>query len=242
MKQWFLITLFGLLALSGCLDNDSNGDTTPNGEATGNGYPGGAFLAQLGRVSDAEGGGEPSLGVTPDGVWYTNIFSNVYRSTDDGATWENLGDPNPGIPNNDPDLAVDMDGVIWESRLYALVCNAVSVSQDGGDSWTNSQAVCNLPVGDRQYVVPTRDCEAFLYWHQVPTFYQTVMRTTDCGNTWLPTGPAELPDGHLLVTEGSSWGGGGFYNQVTDSTFITYTRSPGIVATTQEAPGFSVTR
>lgn len=223
-----------LVSLAGCI---SDGETNETPES-----PAGPFLQTLGLVSESAGAGEPSLGVAPDGTWYTNIGSLVHQSKDNGTTWTNLGDPNPGIPNNDPDLAVDMDGVIWESRLYSLVCNAVSVSQDGGATWTNSQAVCNLPVGDRQYVVPTRDCEAFLYWHQVPTFYQTVMRTTDCGTTWLPTGPGETPDGHLLLTEGSSWGGGGFYNPVTDSTFMTYTRSPGVLSTTAEAPGFSVTR
>ncbi len=206
------------------------------------------FVSHITLVSNERGGGEPSLGVTPDGVLFTNIFSRVYRSLDNGSTWQEMTTPTSQIPNNDPDLAVDLDGVVWESRLYALACNAVSVSRDQGETWFTHPAVCNGPVGDRQYVVPTKDCTAYLYWHQVPTFYQTVMKTTDCGLTWTPTGPAETPDGHLLVNDGSSWGGGGFYNTVSGSTFITYTRSPGLAGfvspelVAKEAPGYSVTR
>ncbi len=204
-------------------------------------------LQVLTLVSESDGFGEPSLGVTPEGIIFTNLGSFIYRSNDGGHTWENVGDPAPLYPNNDPDLAVDLDGNIWESRLYALVCNEVSVSQDLGSSWETSPVVCNLPVGDRQYVVPTKDCEAFLYWHQVPSFQQTVMRTADCGATWLPTNFAESLDHHLLVNEGSTWGGGGFYNPVTDSVFLTYTRAVGTfsedvvgLVNDKPHPGFSV--
>ncbi len=244
-----LAILLTLPALAGCLDGGSDDPVANPGAPDPFAAP---FLSTITRISETRGGGESSMGVTPDGVLFTNIFSEVYRSDDNGSTWQNLGNPFPLIPNNDPDLAVDADGVVWESRLYALACNAVSVSQDGGATWTNNPVVCNGPVGDRQYVVPTKDCTAYLYWHQVPTFYQTVMKTTDCGVTWLPTGPAETPDGHLLVTDGSSWGGGGFWNPTTGSVFLTYTRSPGLADAVAEAaaetnladeyPAFSVTR
>ncbi|MGB1586694.1 MAG: sialidase family protein [Thermoplasmatota archaeon] len=235
-----ILAVLLLAGLAGCIEDGTSG---PSQEPAAVEPP---FLQVLTRISESDGGGEPSLGVSPDGVWYTNIYSDVYRSDDEGHTWQNLGDPAAPIPNNDPDLAVDRDGVIWESRLYALACNEVSVSQDGGATWTTAPVVCNGPVGDRQYVVPTQDCTAYLYWHQIPTFYQTVMKSTDCGLTWLPTGPAETPDGHLLVTEGSSWGGGGFHNDVTGSTYLTYTRNQGVVdgAVLGEParPGTSITR
>ncbi len=225
------------------------GESGPGTAARDEEPAGDSGLQVLTLISEFEASGEPSLGVTPDGVIFTNLGSLVFRSTDGGSTWENVGDPAPLYPNNDPDLAVDLDGNIWESRLYALVCNEVSVSQDMGDSWSTFPIVCNLPVGDRQYVVPTKDCEAFLYWHQVPSFQQTVMRTSDCGATWLPTGFAESPDHHLLINEGSTWGGGGFYNPVTDSVFLTYTRNTGLVTedtlgliNDKPHPGFSVTR
>lgn len=248
MQKALLVLPLLLVGLAGCL---TDGGPDPETEGVISGQPEfhEAFLAESLIISDVDGGGEPSMGVTPDGTIFTNIFSDVYRSEDNGATWTNLGDPAAPIPNNDPDLAVDRDGVVWESRLYALACNEVSVSQDKGESWSTFPVVCNGPVGDRQYVIPTENCEAFLYWHQVPTFYQTVMRTDDCGTTWLPTGPAETPDHHLLINEGSSWGGGGFYNAVTGSVFMTYTRSPGLVTENlvgqiddSEHPGFSVTR
>ncbi|MGB1557902.1 MAG: sialidase family protein [Oceanococcaceae bacterium] len=229
MKYPLLAALCGVLALTACDGGRNAEPASARDTAAAEGEAPVSELQVLTLVSNTDGFGEPSLGVTPEGVIFTNLGSLVYRSKDGGHTWENVGDPAPLYPNNDPDLAVDLDGNIWESRLYALICNEVSVSQDLGESWSTFPAVCNLPVGDRQYVVPTKDCEAFLYWHQVPSFHQTVMHTSDCGATWLPTNFAESLDHHLLINEGSTWGGGGFYNPVTDSVFLTYTRAVGSI-------------
>ncbi|HWG91650.1 MAG TPA: sialidase family protein [Candidatus Thermoplasmatota archaeon] len=204
-------------------------------------------------VDPAGGLGEPSLGVTPSGVLFTNGGSAadpmiVYRSRDNGTTWENIGFAPELIPNLDPDLAVDVDGTVWANVLY-VGCNAVAVSRDEGETWTMNPAVCNGPVGDRQYVIPTKGGTAYLYYHQLPTFYQTGMKTTDYGLTWVPTGPMEFPDHHLLVNGGSGWGGGGFWNPVTDSVFATYTwNTAGVVDVLLggdggvRVPAFSVTR
>ena len=40
---------------------------------------------------------------------------------------------------------------------------------------------------DRQYVVPTTGGTAYLYSHQLPTFWQMAAKTTDYGVTWIPT-------------------------------------------------------
>lgn len=211
-------------------------------------------VARVVTVVDPEGGmGEPSLGVTPDGVLFTTGVDHdaatnydsgaVFRSRDGGATWEKVGAPTSPFPNFDPDLAVDQDGAVWYDILW-LGCNAVAVSRDQGDSWTMNPVVCNGPVGDRQYVIPTKGGEAFLYFHQLPTFQQTAMRTTDYGATWLPTGPAEGLDAHhLVLNEGSGWGGGGFWNPATESVFFTYTWfADGVAGGGSWSPAFSVTR
>lgn len=216
-----------------------------------------AVVARLTAVLDAEGGmGEPSLGVAADGTLFGNGRANngaqfdpgaAYRSRDGGATWEKLGAPTDPMPNLDPDLAVDADGVVWFDTLY-VGCTTVSVSRDQGDTWsTPNPLACVPPAGDRQYVIPTKGGTAYTYAHNLPTFYQIGAKTTDYGQTWTPLGPVEgLPTHHLLVNEGTGWGGGGFWNPTTDSVFFTYTwfvnTAPGATAGRTAHPAAHVTR
>ncbi|MFA5943986.1 MAG: sialidase family protein [Candidatus Thermoplasmatota archaeon] len=234
------LALAAVLFAAGCLDSDSAPAAPPDLPAV----PAPPFVLVESIIALDDAGSEPSLGVTPAGYLFTDLGSNVYRSTDEGRTWEFMADPNAPVPNFDPDLAVSVDGTVWESRLY-IGCAAVASSQDDGKTWTSNPAVCPLAGGDRQYVVPTTDCEAYLYFHQLPTFYQTATKTTDCGVTWIPTGPPEFPDHFLLANGGSGWGGGGFYNPVTGSVFFTfsYSHAQGLDQPVDVAgAGFTVTR
>ncbi|HLE96955.1 MAG TPA: hypothetical protein VI997_06240, partial [Candidatus Thermoplasmatota archaeon] len=218
-------------------------------------------VASANGIVDPDGGqGEPSLGITADGVLWTHgrstrglpavpVFGGllnrgggtVYRSADEGITWEKVATPHL-FPDLDPDLAVDKDGVIWDDILY-VGCNSVAVSRDDGATWATHPAVCNLPIGDRQYVIPTSGGTAYLYFHQLPTFQQTGMKTTDYGRTWIPTGPMEgLAPHHLLTDEGSGWGGGGFWNEKRDSVWATYTWFEGGLSDGAWYPAASVTR
>lgn len=203
-------------------------------------------LARVVSVIDPAGGrGEPSLGVAPDGTLYANgpgrnaagVNSGaVYASTDGGATWEKIATPTL-TPDFDPDLAVDVDGTIWFDTLW-LGCSSAASSRDGGKTWTTSPLACVPPGGDRQYVIPTKGGTAYIYAHSLPTFYQSVAKTTDYGRTWTPLGSAEGVGHHLLVNGGSGWGGGGFWNAATDSVFLTYSWFEG----DKWFPAFSVTR
>lgn len=199
------------------------------------------FVRVESLVAPNDSGAEPSLGVAPDGTLYTDLFSNVYQSKDNGTSWTNLGDPNPNIPNNDPDLAVDVDGTVWESRLYGAACNAVSVSRDAGATWTHNQAACVGPVHDRQYVIPTKGGTAYLYSHQLPSFQQLAMKTTDYGATWLPTMPPEGAGNVIFVTGSSGWGGGGFWNPQKDSVWLTFTFNKGSALSSETHAGYART-
>ncbi len=219
-KGALLALLLATVALTGCIGSEELDQAATTPSAPG---PVEELIERTVSLIPDPGMGEPSLGVTSDGVLFTNGRDGAYRSTDGGQNWTALGDPTDPVPNFDPDLAVDKDGNVWFDVLY-LACNAVSVSQDGGDTWSPvNPLACNGPGGDRQYVVPTEGCEAFLYYHQLPTFHQTAVRTTDCGTTWVPTGPVEFPDHHLALNEGSGWGGGGFWNEATDTVHFTFT-------------------
>lgn len=230
-----------LLLTAGCLDDGKAPAATPDPVDPVLPQP---FVLVESLIASDDAGSEPSLGVTPEGHLFTDLGSNVYRSVDDGRTWQFMADPSAPVPNFDPDLAVSVDGTVWESRLY-IACAAVASSQDDGETWASNPAVCPLAGGDRQYVVPTEGGEAYLYFHQLPTFYQTAVKTTDYGLTWLPTGPVEFPDHILLANGGSGWGGGGFYNQATGSVFFTFSYSH--TGTTDQlqgvsGAGYSVTR
>jgi hypothetical protein len=242
MRVWLLAALMTTVAMAGCL-SDEGDDEGMNGEES-SANPAGIGIGTWAIISDSESGPEPSIGVAPTGELFTILSPLVYRSTDDGNTWENLGDPLEGLPNNDPDLAVDTDGTVWESRLYGTACNEVSVSQDLGDTWASNVAVCAGGGGDRQYVIPTQSGEAYLYWHDVPSLKQTAMKTTDYGATWLPLGIAESSTQAAFATGNSGWGGGGFWNQQTGSVFFTYSWNGGIQDNENlgSGPAYSITR
>lgn len=227
---------FLLVALSGCLSDDGLSDLpgTEEGDVP--------FVSHNTLVDSDSRMGEPSLGVHPDGDLFTYTRAGVFRSSDDGQTWTALGNPMT-LPNFDPDLTVDPDGVVWYDTLW-LGCTETAVSKDKGETWHTNPAACGAPVSDRQYVIATGDCTAYEYAHQLPTFHQTFAKTTDCGATWVPMGSSELatngPGAMARAPQTSGWGGGGFFNPVTGSVFFTWTWNPAVGDAW--SPGFSVTR
>lgn len=241
MRAVLAVALLSIPLLAGCLQEPAQTAAILPPPAADE-----PFVAAYGIVDPERGHGEPSFGVAPDGTLFANgrggRGGGVYKSVDDGTTWERIATPVEPMPNFDPDLAVDADGTIWFSALW-IGCTSVGVSRDLGETWTMNPVACNAPVSDRQYVIPTKGGEAYLYSHQLPTFWQMAAKTTDYGRTWVPTGLVEPPTNNLLVKEGTGWGGGGFWNNATGSIFLTWTYfKDGPLGSGGWSPGYAVTR
>lgn len=206
------VTALALLVAAGCVSDTHS--VSPVAARPG-------FVGNLHVIDPAQGQGEPSLGIAPDGTLYANRGGTVYQSKDNGTTWKDLGDPTAPMPDEDADLVVDRDGTIWDDTLY-LGCSTVAVSRDSGASWSVNQLACVPAAGDRQYVVPTSNGTAYIYSHHVPTFYQAIAKTTDYGATWVPVGVAEGPLAPAVPGGESGWGGGGFWNARTGTVYLTF--------------------
>ena len=101
------LALLALLVLAGCAANKPI-VTTSTSEA-----PAPApFTQVIARISPSSGGGEPSLGVTPNGTLFTDLFSHVWRRTANGTPCTDMVNSNPGLPNTDPHLAAHGDGTV----------------------------------------------------------------------------------------------------------------------------------
>ncbi|HUR61640.1 MAG TPA: sialidase family protein [Candidatus Thermoplasmatota archaeon] len=228
-----------LLPLAGCFSAPGGTLSTSDVPTDPGRLP---FASHHGLITDGDGSGEPSMGVSPGGVLFTDVGSDVHVSRDNGTTWKNTGDHQPGIPNLDPDLAVGIDGTVWESRDY-VGCVGVAVSRDLGATWTANPLVCPGTALDRQYVVPTREGTAYLYAHQIGSQQQLASKTTDYGATWLPLPPPEGVGHAYFANGGSGWGGGGFWDPVHDSVYFTYNYvegKPSIFVDSTAHPAFSV--
>jgi hypothetical protein len=238
MRGLAVVGLLALSLLAGCTQDAPTVPTTSPGPAAPS-----TFTQARGLISDSQGFGEPSMGVSPGGVLFSDLGSNVHVSKDGGATWTDTGN-HQQVPNADPDLAVGADGTVWESRDY-IGCVGVAVSRDLGATWTANPLVCPGTALDRQYVIPTREGTAFLYAHQIGSQYQLASKTTDYGATWLPLPPPEGADHAYFVNGGSGWGGGGFWDPVHDAVYFTFNYlegQPATLAGTKAHAGYTVTR
>lgn len=96
---------------------------------------------------------EPSIAATSDGSLFVIAGTDVLRSQDDGATWENV---------HSYMLPSTFDPWIWADpitdRVYVdhltIACTTVTWSDDSGDSWApESPAACGRPLTDFQKLV-----------------------------------------------------------------------------------------
>lgn len=110
-------------------------------------------ISRTGRSS-----GEPTIGVTRDGVFVSAIQDNfrvdVLRSGDFGASWEvvspSLAGVNAHLVSYDPYVYGDPATHRVFTVDLTIACSYLSYSDDGGKSWTSNPLACGRPINDHQ--------------------------------------------------------------------------------------------
>lgn len=158
---------FVALAFAGCVDPGEGG--VPAALVGGDDASSAAAFDGLGAPvalpQDARGamrfaamsleheGAEPTLGVDAEGRIFVISDTAVLRSSDQGATWEDVS-PLLNWPAGslDPYLHVDVDtGRVFVDHLY-LGCSYLLHSDDQGASWVANPAACGRPANDHQTI------------------------------------------------------------------------------------------
>ncbi|MDQ1686099.1 MAG: hypothetical protein QOC82_2836 [Frankiaceae bacterium] len=210
---------------------------------------------------------EPGIDVAPDGTLYVNapvsLFStlpgspsDVFRSSDAGATWTKLpASLKANLPGGgDSDIAISPDGSLAETDLW-LGNSTVASSTDKGQTWL-ANPLQGIPGQDRQWVAATSGGRVYHVVHQIPTGLW-VSRSIDGGLTYpqhmLAASPLDqtgciCPPGNMVAEDGgilgdkvggvyaTSVGGVGFYRSTNGGlTFSNTTPGPASNATTDAA-------
>ncbi len=152
-----------------------------------------------------------------------NGQSYLWRSTDQGATWNHIGlagadgtgPRSVGTGFSDPDFTVDGTGRIWYTDLQVLAEQSVSYSDDDGATWTAGNVVAGAgPYVDRQWMGSHGDTVYLTANYFVdrsggtsPDGARPFMTTDDDGLTWRTIGyapcggdfVADPRDGALLM-------------------------------------------
>lgn len=128
--------------------------------------------------------------------------SRLWRSTDDGATWQRLA-PHIGVLGDrgagggDSAIAAS-PGLVFSSDLWGGDLEA-STSADGGATWNRVPIASPVPYLDRHWMAAdSRDRGYILARSFLPGVAQWVLRTDDAGASWQVVGTAWVAD------EGSS--------------------------------------
>ena len=215
---------------------------------------------------------EPGIDVAPDGTLYVNapvgVLSNipgspsqVYRSSDGGASWTTLPQSlKANLPGGgDSDVTIAPDGTLSETDLW-LGNSTVATSSDKGQTWTAQPAQGPL-VQDRQWVAATSGGRVYHVVHQIPSGLW-VARSVDSGLTYpqqvVAATPLDqtgciCPPGNIITEDGGSGtlaalsdkvggvyatsdGGVGFYRSTNGGLTFTNTRpAPASAAVTNAA-------
>ncbi|MDX6274522.1 MAG: hypothetical protein QOJ92_1732 [Frankiales bacterium] len=150
------------------------------------------------------GAGEPNIGIAKDGTLYSTVTAKVVRSTDHGGHWKDIT-PSGHTVTLDPFLYVDKaTSRVYKSDLSGT-CQALSWSDDKGQTWTSTAAACNLSDHQSISAGPPTVSPTVGYPNVVYNCSQTVGyngysaasgcdKSLDGGLSWVPTGGYAFSD------------------------------------------------
>jgi hypothetical protein len=159
-----------------------------------------AIGASIVKVSEKNGGGEPSVAVGPEGNQYVSFPSDdgtsFFRSFDGGSSWSAgaIADPSSG----DTSLNVDSSGAVYQGNLNGNLQGDVWKSFDAGASWpqrgigadqmdaTGQPFLVDRPWTDA-YIPPgktTDDAQVYIEYHDFGPSQVWVNTSTDGGKTF----------------------------------------------------------
>ncbi|MGB0653668.1 MAG: sialidase family protein [Thermoplasmatota archaeon] len=215
-------------------DDDDSGPTVATTEAlpgfTGLPLPDLPVLGVPQLIDTVRAGGEPVIAILPSGTilvsahpgWThyhpsedpthvgaeiltpANAQSYLWRSTDNGTTWQHVnlaGLPVNNAPRNaalgvsDPEFTVMEDGTVCTTDLLALATSSVACSSDDGLTWLPGNPVAAGGPNDRQWLASKGD---ELYFTANYFVDHHIRASTDGGLTWERRG--DVPCSQDLVT------------------------------------------
>ncbi|MFA5943658.1 MAG: sialidase family protein [Candidatus Thermoplasmatota archaeon] len=162
-----LAALVMVAALAGCAasppsdgPSDSTTETSPPLAETALGS---LALPEV-LVSDRMGGAEPNLAVAADGTLYVSNPGELWRSDDDGASWNEVG---AGLLDGggDGDIALDAAGnVYWLGLFGSSGSIPFQVSHDRGATWSKAVDVSDGTGSDREWIAAASDGRLYTTW------------------------------------------------------------------------------
>ncbi|MEA3189463.1 MAG: hypothetical protein QOD77_45 [Thermoplasmata archaeon] len=107
---------------------------------------------RLALVATPFDGAEPTLGVTSDGTVLALAFETIVRSQDLGHSWQPVHVIRDQGDNRDPYLWVDPEaGRAFAVHIHpARHCRTLAVSDDDGETWSETPMVCPTTDVDHQ--------------------------------------------------------------------------------------------
>ncbi|MDQ3953299.1 MAG: glycoside hydrolase [Actinomycetota bacterium] len=160
---------------------------------------------------------EPTLGVdrrgrafliATDAAEWPMFPSDALRSTDHGKTWDvvtpSAGGQRLHRNSSDPYLHVDEDTGRVFMADYLPVCTDLSFTDDGGESWTSTRALCGL--GDHQTMFTGRPTTSSTIGYENVVYYCAIdgftvaaaaascAKSLDGGLTFVRTGEPPFSD------------------------------------------------